>query len=58
LRRADSSLMSLELSFAAYQETSQRRINTLTREKTLWKWGCIAAGVLAVGFGAVSLAGR
>ena len=58
LRRADSSLMSLELSFAAYREASQARINVLAREKTLWKWGCVAAGALAAGFGAAYLIGR
>jgi len=51
LRKAESSLMSLELSWAAYRESTERRINVLSREKTLWKWGCIAAGVLAAGFG-------
>ena len=55
LRTAESSLTSLELSFAAYRQEAEKRINTLTREKRLWKWGCIAAGVLAVGFGTAFL---
>ena len=58
LRKAESSLTSLELSFAAYRETAENRINGLEREKRLWKWGCLAAGVLAAGFGAAFFAGR
>jgi predicted nucleic acid-binding Zn-ribbon protein len=58
LRRAESSLMSLELSFTAYRETAEQRIRGLDREKRLWKWGCIAAGVLAAGFGGAFLLGR
>ena len=56
LRKAESSLMSLELSFAACRQTAETRINTLERQNRLWKWGCIAAGVLAVGFGTAFLA--
>ena len=58
LRKADSSLMSLELSFALYQEASERKISALSRERALWKWACVAAGALAAGFGAALLAGR
>ena len=58
LRKAESSLTSLEISFAAYREVSENRIQKLEKEKRLWKWGCIAAGVLAIGFGAAFLAGR
>ena len=58
LRRAESSLMSLEISLAAYRESSERRISVLSREKTLWKWGCIGAGVLAAGFCTAYMAGR
>ena len=58
LKKAESSLMSLEISFAAYREASEKRIKTLTKEKRLWKWGCIAAGILAAGFGAAFIAGR
>ncbi|MCL2094211.1 MAG: hypothetical protein FWH12_08495 [Treponema sp.] len=58
LRRAESSLMSLELSFTAYRETAEGRIRTLERENRLWKWGCAAAGVLAGGLGAAFLLGR
>jgi len=58
LRKAESSLMSLELSFSAYRETAENRINKLENENRLWKWGCIAAGVLAAGFGAAFLVGR
>ena len=54
-RRAESSLMSLELSFAAYRETAENRIRVLERTNRLWKWGAIGAGVLAVGFGAALL---
>jgi chromosome segregation ATPase len=52
LRKAESSLTSLELSFAAYREASENRIRVLEKEKRRWKWGFIAAGVLAAGFGA------
>jgi len=55
LRKAESSLTSLELSFAAYREAVENRMSSLEKEKRLWKWGCIAAGVLAAGFGAVML---
>jgi len=58
LRKAGSSLMSLELSFASYREAAEGRIKTLEKEKRLWKWGGIAAGVLAAGFGFAFLAGR
>jgi len=58
LRKAESSLTSLELSFAAYRETAESRINSLERENRLWKWGCIAAGILAAGFGAALLIGK
>jgi hypothetical protein len=40
----------LGLSFAAYSETAEKRINTLEKSSRLWKYGCIAAGVLAAGF--------
>ena len=56
LRKAESSLTSLELSFAAYREAAENRMSSLEKEKRLWKWGCIAAGVLAAGFGAALLA--
>ena len=58
LKKAESSLMSLELSFTAYREASERKISTLSREKLLWKLGCIGAGVLAAGLGTVVLLGR
>ena len=58
LRKAESSLTSLELSFTAYREAAEGRIKTLEREKSLWKWGCVAAGVLAAGFGTAFLLGR
>ena len=58
LRKAESSLMSLELSFAAYRESAEKRIAGLERENHLWKWGCIAAGVLAAGFGTAFLVTR
>jgi len=58
LRKAESSLMSLELSFAAYRETAEGRIKTLEKKNRLWKWGCIAAGILAAGAGAAFLATR
>jgi len=50
LRKAESFLMSLELSFSAYRQAAERKIKTLSKEKTLWKWGCLAAGFLAAGF--------
>ena len=58
LRRAEFSLMNLEISFAAYRQTSQARINRLQRENRLYKWGCAAAGVLAAGLGTAFLLGR
>jgi uncharacterized membrane-anchored protein YhcB (DUF1043 family) len=58
LRKAESSLVSLEQSFGAYRLAAEQRIQRLERENTLWKWGCIAAGVLATGLGAFLLIGR
>jgi predicted nucleic acid-binding Zn-ribbon protein len=58
LKKAESSLMSLEQSFKAYRQTAEGEIKSLKREKGLWKWGCIAAGVLAAGFGGAFLLGR
>ena len=58
LRKAESSLMSLELSFAAYREAAERRIYSLERQNRFWKWGCVAAGALAAGFGIALLTGR
>jgi len=58
LRKAESSLASLELSFAAYRQAAEKRISSLERQNRLWKWGCIAAGILSVGFGTAFLAGR
>jgi uncharacterized coiled-coil DUF342 family protein len=58
LRTAESSLTSLGLSFAAYSETAERRIKSLERNNRIWKYGCIAAGVLAAGFGIAFFAGR
>jgi len=55
LKKAESSLASLEQSFAAYRQAAERRINSLERQNRLWKWGCIAAGVLAAGFGTAFL---
>ena len=52
LRKAESSLMSLDLSFTAYRETADNRIRSLERQNKFWKIGCIAAGILAAGFGA------
>ena len=51
LKKAESSLSSLELSFTLYRETAEAKISTLEKQNRLWKWGCIAAGVLAAGFG-------
>jgi DNA repair exonuclease SbcCD ATPase subunit len=58
LRTAESSLTSLGLSFAAYSETAEKRINTLEKSSRLWKYGCIAAGVLAAGFATAFFVGR
>ena len=58
LKKAESSLLSLELSFAAYREASEQNIKRLEHEKKLWKWGCIAASILAAGFGGAMLIGR
>jgi septal ring factor EnvC (AmiA/AmiB activator) len=58
LKKAESSLMSLDLSFTAYKEATEMRIKSLDREKTFWKWGCVAAGVLAAGFGTAFLIAR
>jgi predicted nucleic acid-binding Zn-ribbon protein len=51
LKKAEDSLMNLEQSFAAYRQTAAVRITGLEKENRLWKWGSIAAGVLAAGFG-------
>ena len=58
LMKAESSLMSLEISFAAYREAAERKIKGLERQNRFWKWGCIGAGVLAVGFGTGFLLSR
>jgi septal ring factor EnvC (AmiA/AmiB activator) len=58
LRTAESSLTSLGLSFAAYSETAEKRINTLEKSSRLWKYGCITAGALAAGFAIAFFAGR
>ena len=58
LRKAGSSLMSLELSFASYREEAERQISTLNREKKFWKLGCIAAGILTAGFGTAYMLDR
>ena len=58
LRKAESSLMSLELSFMAYRQASQKRITSLERQSRLLKWGCVAAGILAAGFATTSLMGK
>ena len=55
LRRAESSLTSLELSFAAYRQTAENRIRSLERGNRFWKWGAVGAGILAVGFGTAFL---
>ena len=49
LRRAESSLTSLEQSFGAYRMTAESRIARLERSGRLFKYGFIAAAVLAVG---------
>jgi len=58
LRTAESSLMSLQLSFEAYSKTAEKRINTLEKSNRLWKYGCIAAGAIAAGFAIAFFAGR
>jgi len=58
LRRAEFSLMSLEISFEAYRESAEGRIRYLERTNTFLKWGIAAAGAAAVGFGAAFLFGR
>ena len=58
LRTAESSLTSLGLSFAAYSETAEKRIKTLEKSSRLWKYGFIAAGILAGGFAIAFFAGR
>ena len=58
LKKAESSLLSLELSFEAYRQTAEQRIQGLEKENMYWKIGFIAAGVLAAGFGAAFLAGK
>ena len=49
LRKAGSSLMSLELSFALYREEAEKKIRSLSRENKLWKWSFIGASVIAAG---------
>ena len=58
LKKAESSLASLELSFALYREAAERKISGLEKKNRLWKWGSIAAGVLAAGFAAALIITR
>jgi hypothetical protein len=58
LRKAESSLVSLEQSFAAYRLTAEQRITRLESENRLLKWGFIAAGVLATGLGTILILSR
>ena len=58
LKKAESSLVSLEQSFVLYQQASEIRIRNLERENKLWKWGCAAAGIFAAGLCATMLFGR
>ena len=58
LKKAESSLMSLEFSFEAYRLTAEKRINVLERQNKAWKWGFTAAGVLAAGFATAFLVGQ
>ena len=58
LRKAESSLMSLELSFAAYRQSTEKRIATLEKRNRFWKWGCIGAGIFAAGLGTAMILGR
>ena len=58
LRKAESSLTSLELSFAAYREVSEKRAAGLEKKNRLLKWGFAAAGILAAGFGTAFFATR
>ena len=51
LKRAESSLVSLELSFALYREKAEQKILRLEKQGKFWKWGCVIAGVLAAGLG-------
>ena len=58
LKKAESSLTSLERSFAAYRQASEKKISSLERQNRLWKWGCAAVGVVAAGLGASLLITR
>ena len=58
LKKAESSLLSLELSFEAYRRTAERKISSLENQNKFWKIGCIAAGVLAAGLGTVLAIGK
>jgi chromosome segregation ATPase len=49
LRRAESSLTSLEQSFGAYRMTAESRIAHLERSGRVFKYGFIAAAVLGIG---------
>ena len=58
LRKAALSLTSLELSFTLYREKAEKIISGLNRDKKIWKFGCIAAGVLSAGLGTLLIVGR
>jgi hypothetical protein len=58
LNKAAASLTNLELSFAAYRDRAESLIDGLEKKNKRWKWGCIAAGVLAAGLGGALFAAR
>jgi septal ring factor EnvC (AmiA/AmiB activator) len=49
LRKAESSLMSLELSWEAYRISAESRIAALERRTRIYRWALIAAGLTAAG---------
>ena len=58
LKKAEVSLASLELSFAFYREAAEWKITSLEKQNRLWRWGCIAAGILAAGLGTTLMISR
>jgi chromosome segregation ATPase len=49
LRKAESSLVSLDLSYGAYKTTAEARITRLERSGRWWKYAVIGAAAIAAG---------
>ncbi|MCL2478099.1 MAG: hypothetical protein FWF22_01255 [Treponema sp.] len=58
LKKAESSLQSLDLSFGNYRTTAEQKITSLENENKFWKIGLFAAGIIAAGFGVAFVLAR